>query len=164
MEDPRLNLSVKFLASVKHNKLLPALTCLPVPIGLLTVVSSNSEMLNDRIPRPYMLLPFLNDSDAEFKLDPANQFTFDNEVENSFVPVMLETFTKEFINTVNPIITSTVLLDTNLVKQLNGFRNLPYAADYDLWKGILQFTDCQYIDKPLIYYDNSHGYGREYKK
>ena len=81
MEEPRLNLSVKFLATVKHNKLLPALTCLPVPIGLLTVVSSNSEMLNDRIPRPYTLLPFLNDSDAEFKLDPANQFTFDNEVE-----------------------------------------------------------------------------------
>ena len=52
----------------------------------------------------------------------------------------------------------------NLVKQLNGFRNLPYAADYDLWKGVLQFTDCLYIDKPLIYYDNSHGYGREYKK
>ncbi len=73
-------------------------------------------------------------------------------------------FTKEFISTVNPIITSTVLLETDLVKQLNGFRNLPYAADYDLWRGVLQFTDCQYIDKPLIYYDNSHGYGREYKK
>ena len=75
-----------------------------------------------------------------------------------------ETFTKDFITTVNPIITSTVLLDKDLINQLNGFRNLPYAADYDLWKGILQFTDCQYIDKPLIYYDNSHGYGREYKK
>tara|TARA_Y100000591_G_scaffold61077_1_gene49618 strand:- start:7543 stop:8271 length:729 start_codon:yes stop_codon:yes gene_type:complete len=73
-------------------------------------------------------------------------------------------FTKEFISTVNPIITSSVLLDTDLVKQLKGFRNLPYAADYDLWKGVLQFTDCLYIDKPLIYYDNSHGYGREYKK
>lgn len=75
-----------------------------------------------------------------------------------------ERFTREFISTVNPIITSTVLLDTNLIKQLNGFRNLPYAADYDLWRGVLQFTDCLYIDKPLIYYDNSHGYGREYKK
>ena len=75
-----------------------------------------------------------------------------------------ETFTKDFITTVNPIITSTVLLDKDLINQLNGFRNLPYAADYDLWKGVLQFTDCQYIDKPLIYYDNSHGYGREYKK
>ena len=75
-----------------------------------------------------------------------------------------ETFTKDFITTVNPIITSTVLLEKDLINQLNGFRNLPYAADYDLWKGVLQFTDCQYIDKPLIYYDNSHGYGREYKK
>ena len=73
-------------------------------------------------------------------------------------------FTKEFISTVNPIITSSVLIEANLVKQLNGFRNLPYAADYDLWKGILQFTDCQYVDIPLIYYDNSHGYGREYYK
>lgn len=75
-----------------------------------------------------------------------------------------EAFTKEFISTVNPIITSSVLIEANLVKQLNGFRNLPYAADYDLWKGVLQFTDCQFIDKPLIYYDNSHGYGREYYK
>ena len=75
-----------------------------------------------------------------------------------------EAFTKEFISTVNPIITSSVLIEANLVKQLNGLRNLPYAADYDLWKGVLQFTDCQFIDKPLIYYDNSHGYGREYYK
>lgn len=75
-----------------------------------------------------------------------------------------EVFTKEFISTVNPIITSSVLIEANLVKQLNGFRNLPYAADYDLWKGVLQFTDCKYVDKPLIYYDNSHGYGREYYK
>ena len=38
-----------------------------------------------------------------------------------------ETFTKDFITTVNPIITSTVLLDKDLINQLNGFRNLPYA-------------------------------------
>ena len=104
---------------------------------------------------------FLND----YYYEKIKKSVFRNYFINRFKKLIYpETFTKEFINTVNPIITSTVLLDTNLVKQLNGFRNLPYAADYDLWKGILQFTDCQYIDKPLIYYDNSHGYGREYKK
>ena len=73
-------------------------------------------------------------------------------------------FTKEFLTTLNPIITSSVLINRDLVLKLNGFRNLPYAADYDLWRAALQFTDCLFLNEPLIYYDNSHGYGREYDK
>ena len=104
---------------------------------------------------------FLND----YYYKKIKKSIFRNYLVNRFKKLTYpEAFTKEFISTVNPIITSSVLIEANLVKQLNGFRNLPYAADYDLWKGVLQFTDCQFIDKPLIYYDNSHGYGREYYK
>ncbi len=73
-------------------------------------------------------------------------------------------FNREYLTTFNPIITSSVIVETNLIKKLNGFRNLPYSADYDLWKAVLQFSDCLFINKPLLYYDNSHGYGREYNK
>tara|TARA_B100001123_G_C15313494_1_gene1025275 strand:- start:705 stop:1433 length:729 start_codon:yes stop_codon:yes gene_type:complete len=73
-------------------------------------------------------------------------------------------FNREYLTTFNPVITSSVIVEKNLVKELNGFRNLPYSADYDLWKAILQFSDCLFINKPLLYYDNSHGYGREYNK
>ena len=73
-------------------------------------------------------------------------------------------FNREYLTTFNPVITSSVIVEKNLLKELNGFRNLPYSADYDLWKAVLQFSDCLFINKPLLYYDNSHGYGREYNK
>ncbi len=75
-----------------------------------------------------------------------------------------KSFNKEYITTFNPIITSSVIVKKDILDKLGGFRNLPYSADYDLWKAVLQFSDCEFINKPLIYYDNSHGYGREYKK
>ena len=64
----------------------------------------------------------------------------------------------------NPIITSSVIIETKLLKEVGGFRNLPYAADLDCWKAILQFTTSEFIEEPLIYYDNSHGEGRNYVK
>ena len=64
----------------------------------------------------------------------------------------------------NPIITSTVIIETNLLNQIGGFRNLPLAADLDCWKAALQFTKSIFIEEPLIYYDNNHGGGRKYNK
>ena len=75
-----------------------------------------------------------------------------------------EKFTKEFLTTLNPIITSSVVIKKSLLVKLGGFRNLPYAADYDLWRAALQFTDCLFLNETLVYYDNSHGFGREYSK
>tara|TARA_Y100000389_G_C17451536_1_gene515167 strand:+ start:1018 stop:1752 length:735 start_codon:yes stop_codon:yes gene_type:complete len=73
-------------------------------------------------------------------------------------------FDSNYITTFNPIITSSVVVKKELVKKLGGFRNLPENADYDLWRAVLQFTKCFLINNPLVYYDNKHGYGREYKK
>ena len=70
----------------------------------------------------------------------------------------------KFIRRVNPIITSTVMIKTSLLKKIGSFRNLPLAADLDCWRAALQFTNCSFIKEPLIYYDNTHGDGRNYIK
>lgn len=69
-----------------------------------------------------------------------------------------------FLKIHNCIITSSVVVEKKLLNHLNGFRGLPYSADYDCWLGLLQHTDCLYIDEPLTYYDGSHGYGQNYFK
>ena len=73
-------------------------------------------------------------------------------------------FLNSFRNLANPIITSTVLVERDLLNKVGWFRNLPYAADYDCWRAVMQFTNCKFINKPLVYYDNNHGDGRNYTK
>lgn len=74
------------------------------------------------------------------------------------------TWNYDFIKIHNCFITSTVIVEKNLLNTLGGFRNLPRSADYDCWLGLLKFTDSLYIDKPLTYYDSKHGLGRNYHK
>lgn len=62
----------------------------------------------------------------------------------------------------NSIITSSVIVKKNYLEMIGGFRPLPFAEDYDCWLGILRFTDLVYVDKPLLYYDGNHGYGKNY--
>ena len=73
-------------------------------------------------------------------------------------------FTYEFIKIHNCIITSSVVVERKLFNDMGQFRNLPLSADYDCWLGLLQLTDCLYIDKPLMYYDFLHAQGRNYFK
>lgn len=75
-----------------------------------------------------------------------------------------ETFTYEFLKIHNCIITSSVVVEKNLFDNLGKFRNLPLSADYDCWLGLLQLTDCAYINIPLFYYDSLHAEGRNYFK
>ena len=74
-------------------------------------------------------------------------------------------FNSEFINIHNCIITSSVLVETNLIKKVGMFDTaLPNGkGDYDCWKKILMLSECTYVSKPLIYYDLSHGDGQQYK-
>ena len=75
-----------------------------------------------------------------------------------------EEFTFDFLKIHNSIITSSVLVELNLLKQLGGFRPFPtkndYAPDYDCWLGLLRLTNCDYLTTPLVYYDELHGEGR----
>tara|TARA_B100000927_G_scaffold25354_1_gene19024 strand:- start:644 stop:1369 length:726 start_codon:yes stop_codon:yes gene_type:complete len=75
-----------------------------------------------------------------------------------------EIFTYDFLKIHNCIITSSVVVEKKLFQDMGQFRNLPLSADYDCWLGLLQLTNCLYIDKPLIYYDFLHAEGRNYFK
>ncbi len=35
--------------------------------------------------------------------------------------------------------------------------------DYDLWLGILEYTNCVYVDEICFYYNDGHGYGQNDK-
>lgn len=64
----------------------------------------------------------------------------------------------------NCFITSSVIVEKKIFDILGGFRGLPLWADYDCWLGLQQLTDSLYIDIPLVFYDSSHGDGRNYTK
>jgi glycosyltransferase involved in cell wall biosynthesis len=73
-------------------------------------------------------------------------------------------FNFEFLRVHNSIITSSVLVERELLNFIGGFRPFPtmddYAPDYDCWLGLLRLTNCDYISEPLFYYDSLHGSGR----
>ena len=74
-----------------------------------------------------------------------------------------EVWNFEFISIHNCIITSSVMVEKDLFKNIGGFRGLPNGeGDYDCWLSLLKLTDLIYLDKPLFYYDGSHGDGRNY--
>jgi len=73
-------------------------------------------------------------------------------------------FNFEFLKIHNSIIASSVLVEKSLLDFIGGFRPIPssndYAPDYDCWLGLLRLTNCEYINEPLVYYDELHGDGR----
>ena len=69
----------------------------------------------------------------------------------------------EFLKIHNCIITSSVIVQKDLIKNLGGFRAIPDGVeDYDCWLGLLRHTKLICIDLPLFYYDGKHGSGRNY--
>lgn len=74
-------------------------------------------------------------------------------------------FDLDFINIHNCIMTSSVIVETSLIKKVGMFNeSLPNGkGDYDCWKKILKYEKCSYVSDPLIYYDLSHGDGQNYK-
>lgn len=73
-------------------------------------------------------------------------------------------FNFEFLKIHNSIIASSVVVEKELLDFIGGFRPIPsshdYAPDYDCWLGLLRLTNCEYVDTPLVYYDELHGDGR----
>ncbi len=66
----------------------------------------------------------------------------------------------KFIKVHNCIITSSVVVDKNLILQIGKFRDIQSKklwSDWDCWLGLLTHTDCFYFSKPLIYYDLDDG-------
>ncbi len=68
-----------------------------------------------------------------------------------------DVFNLNFIKRHNCIITSSVMLSKSIITKVGLMKLLPNGSeDYDYWLRILHHTNCIYIKKPLIYYDN-HG-------
>lgn len=86
-----------------------------------------------------------------------------NSIKNFKFP---DEFDFDFLKVHNCIITSSVLVERELINFIGGFRPFPtkddYAPDYDCWLGLLRLTKCDYINEPLFYYDEQHGNGRNW--
>jgi len=78
-------------------------------------------------------------------------------------------FDLDYIEKNNTILMSSCLIHKDIIKKIGLMDELPLGGkynglyeDYEYWKRCLKYTDCLYIDEPLIYYDLGHGYGNNY--
>jgi len=78
-------------------------------------------------------------------------------------------WTYDFLKHHNCVVLSSVVVRSDIIKQLGGFRGLYrtnqfiHTSDHDCWLGLLQFTDLVYVDEPMFYYDSGHGAGKNYE-
>lgn len=69
-------------------------------------------------------------------------------------------WTSKFIKIHNCIITSSVVVEKNLLDTIGNFRDIQSKklwADWDCWLGLLTHTDSYYFSDPLLYYNLSDG-------
>ncbi len=69
-------------------------------------------------------------------------------------------FDFKFISIHNCIITSSVVVDKELLNKVGNFRDIQSKklwSDWDCWLGILTHTDCVYFKEPLLHYDMTPG-------
>jgi glycosyltransferase involved in cell wall biosynthesis len=63
----------------------------------------------------------------------------------------------EFLKIHNCIITSSLIIDKDILLKINGFKHILGSEDYDCWLRSLVYTNNVYIDEVCFYYDNNHG-------
>jgi len=68
-------------------------------------------------------------------------------------------FTFDFLNIHNSIITSSIIIEKNILDKIGGMPYKRRGQDYLCWLQCLKHTDCIYLKDNLIYYDKNHGYG-----
>jgi len=73
-------------------------------------------------------------------------------------------WTLDFIKIHNCIITSSVIVEKELLEIINYMPLVNPYEDYNCWIKLLEYTNCVYIDKPLLYYDKKHANGSMWKK
>lgn len=65
-----------------------------------------------------------------------------------------DVFTRELIADHNFIITSSVVVERQLLHETGAFKCVPIGQeDYDLWLRCLDHVDCLHLNEPLTYYD-----------
>lgn len=73
-----------------------------------------------------------------------------------------EIWNLDFLNVHNSCITSSVIIQKEIVDKI-GFMPLKRVGeDYEYWLRALTHTDCVYVSTPLIFYDLNHGDGELY--
>lgn len=71
---------------------------------------------------------------------------------------------KAFLMVHNCVICSSVVIQKHIIDKVGKFDIRGSGdEDYDYWIRALNYTDSVYVNHPCVYYDNSHGSGREYK-
>lgn len=74
-----------------------------------------------------------------------------------------EIWNQDFQKTHNCCITSSVVVKKTILNKAGNFKNIRNGQeDKHCWISCLEYTDCLYINKPLIYYDAAHGQGKNY--
>ncbi len=61
----------------------------------------------------------------------------------------------------NKLLNSTVVLHKNIIDKVGEF-DLGINEDWKYWRRSLKYTDCFYINEPLVYYDNNHAGKKHY--
>jgi glycosyltransferase involved in cell wall biosynthesis len=67
----------------------------------------------------------------------------------------------EMIEYDNKNLNSTVIIHKNVIDEVGEF-DLGTYEDWLYWKRALKYTDCYYINEPLVYYDRSHAGQKNY--
>jgi glycosyltransferase involved in cell wall biosynthesis len=68
----------------------------------------------------------------------------------------------ETIKNGNKILNSTVILHRNIINKVGEF-DLGKNEDWEYWKKAMKYTDCYFINEPLVYYDDNHAGQKNYE-
>lgn len=106
------------------------------------------------------------------KLDMVSTNRIDMDEEGKFLPAKSSLPKTESVNKILPIgnfiAHPTVLIKTDVIKAVNGYRNFSTSQDYDLWLRILSSGyKIGILDEPLLYYrirENSISKSDKYKQ
>lgn len=71
-------------------------------------------------------------------------------------------WTFNFIRIHNCIITSSVIMEKEIIDKIGFFKHINREEDYDYWMRALNHTNLVYVKNVCFYYDNSHGDGQNY--
>jgi teichuronic acid biosynthesis glycosyltransferase TuaG len=99
---------------------------------------------------------------AEFHFDTLKN-TYKNQGSNLLDNGFPEIWDLSFLKIHNCMICSSVILEKEILYKINNFKHKnPPGEDYDCWLRALEHTTSVYIEESCFYYDDSHGYGRNY--
>lgn len=81
-----------------------------------------------------------------------------NLIDNGFPKI----WDYNFLKIHNCCITSSTIIDKDILKKVNNMGFKRRGQDYLCWLNVLQHTNCVYISVPCVYYDLNHGYGKNH--